>query len=260
MYLNWTVIVKEIPIEMSADAVHTAMSEYGLVVLIKMQLVGLWQKAVVKFGKTKQTDLIAACEKTCAINHHPIMYAWIRCAVVCFDLAESLNAVMGTIPVVRGAYFHWSHLVSAVYAKCGKSGHISLDCVFGRKFSSGGLSYKVFSDANKSRLAAIYAKYLALVAHFVSFGGVSWTQIANKLSFLSFFLNNSLVSFGFSLKKKPIPLVSVKLNNRFATLECSFTNLTEQVNKLAKKLDAFGPTVFQPSSGCQPLVILLSQN
>ncbi|KAG9305233.1 hypothetical protein G9A89_001495 [Geosiphon pyriformis] len=40
---------------------HTALSEFDTVVLIKMQLVGLWQKAVVKFGKIEQADLVATC-------------------------------------------------------------------------------------------------------------------------------------------------------------------------------------------------------
>ncbi|KAG9285605.1 hypothetical protein G9A89_009245 [Geosiphon pyriformis] len=55
------VIVKKIPIRTLAEAVHTALSEFGMVVLIKIQLVELWQKAVVKFGKVEQTDLVMAC-------------------------------------------------------------------------------------------------------------------------------------------------------------------------------------------------------
>ncbi|KAG9307399.1 hypothetical protein G9A89_017228 [Geosiphon pyriformis] len=46
----------------------------------------------------------------------------------------------------------------------------------------------------------------------------------------------------------PIPLVSMKLNNRLAALKCSFASLAEHVNKLAKKLNTSGPMVFQLSS------------
>ncbi|KAG9289360.1 hypothetical protein G9A89_007921 [Geosiphon pyriformis] len=59
---------------------------------------------------------------------------------------------------------------------------------------------------------------------------------------------------------KLILLVSVKLNNRFATLECSLTSLTKCVDKLAKRLNTPKPMVFQLSPGCQPLVTPSSQN
>ncbi|KAG9296033.1 hypothetical protein G9A89_011885 [Geosiphon pyriformis] len=59
-YLDQAVILKEIPVETSAETVHIALSNYGVIVLIKIQLVGLWQKAVVKFGKIDQADLVAA--------------------------------------------------------------------------------------------------------------------------------------------------------------------------------------------------------
>ncbi|KAG9302195.1 hypothetical protein G9A89_020629 [Geosiphon pyriformis] len=54
------VVLKEIPVETSAEAVHAALSEYDVVVLIKMQLVSLWQKAIVKFGEIEQANLVAA--------------------------------------------------------------------------------------------------------------------------------------------------------------------------------------------------------
>ncbi|KAG9288614.1 hypothetical protein G9A89_006715 [Geosiphon pyriformis] len=52
-------VIKKIPVGISAEAVHIAFFEFGSVVLIKMQLVGLWQKAVVKFAQSDQADLVA---------------------------------------------------------------------------------------------------------------------------------------------------------------------------------------------------------
>ncbi|KAG9306292.1 hypothetical protein G9A89_018175 [Geosiphon pyriformis] len=46
------VVIKKIPIETSAEAVHVALSEFGVFKAIKIQLIGLWQKAV--------ADLVAA--------------------------------------------------------------------------------------------------------------------------------------------------------------------------------------------------------
>ncbi|KAG9294842.1 hypothetical protein G9A89_008534 [Geosiphon pyriformis] len=162
------VVIKEIPIETLTEAVHAALSEFGIIKSIKMQLVGLWQKALVEFEQLDHADLIAAewsilIEKdamciTCIINYHPVIYAWIRCAVVCFNFAKSLDAVLKTTPMLRSTNLHWSSLVSARCAKCKKLGYILLSCAKNGKISSGGSLYRLLSDADKSRLAAIYAK------------------------------------------------------------------------------------------------------
>ncbi|KAG9302142.1 hypothetical protein G9A89_020576 [Geosiphon pyriformis] len=109
--------------------------------------------------------------KTCTINCHSVTYAQTKCAIVCFESTDSLNAVMETTLVLRGAHFYWSHFGSAVCAMCGKLDHTSLVCASDRNFSSGKLPYQALSDADKSRLAAIYAKCLAPVAQPVAFGG-----------------------------------------------------------------------------------------
>ncbi|KAG9297238.1 hypothetical protein G9A89_015489 [Geosiphon pyriformis] len=199
-------------------------------------------------------------EKTCVIDHHPVMYAQARCAVVCFDSAESLNAAVGTTSVLKNANLYWSCLISAKCTKCEKLGHMSLDCVVGGKFSSGNLSCRAFSDTDKSRLAAIYAKCLASVACLVFFGDPSWAKVACRSSSLPLSSQNVLVDNGSFLEMKLSLLVTMEVNNRFATLECSLTSLAEQVGKLAKRLDAFGPMVPQPSPGCQPLVTSSSQD
>ncbi|KAG9296279.1 hypothetical protein G9A89_014871 [Geosiphon pyriformis] len=246
------VVIKEILIEMSAEAVHAALSEFGVVKAIKMQLIRLWQKAVVDFEHLDQADLVAAewsiliekdavhmaktdldkeasvGGKTCIIDHYPVMYAWARCAVVCFDSAESLNAAVGIMSVLRNANLHWSCLISVKCAKCEKLGHTSLDCVVGEKFSSGNSSCRAFSDIDKSRLAAIYAKRSAPVAHPVSFGGLSWTKVACRSSFLPFSSQNVLVNNGSFLEIKPLP-VMMEVNNRFAAFKRSLASLTEQV-------------------------------
>ncbi|KAG9295161.1 hypothetical protein G9A89_006142 [Geosiphon pyriformis] len=45
-------LVQKIPVGTLAETVHAVLSEFGSVVSIKMQLVGLWQKAVVEFAKS----------------------------------------------------------------------------------------------------------------------------------------------------------------------------------------------------------------
>ncbi|KAG9296542.1 hypothetical protein G9A89_015134 [Geosiphon pyriformis] len=95
------------------------------------------------------------------------------------------------------------------------SGHIFLNCIANGKFSSGSLLQKMFSDADKSRLAVIYAvtninniqekrpktssnnaKYLALVAN-----------IVGESSFSSLSACNSSVNFGSFLEMKSFLLI-----------------------------------------------------
>ncbi|KAG9290045.1 hypothetical protein G9A89_010351 [Geosiphon pyriformis] len=59
-YSDQAVVVKEIPVRTLAKTVHAVLSEFGSVVSIKMQLVGLWQKTVMKFAQSDQADLVTA--------------------------------------------------------------------------------------------------------------------------------------------------------------------------------------------------------
>ncbi|KAG9295099.1 hypothetical protein G9A89_006080 [Geosiphon pyriformis] len=43
---------KKIPVGILAETIHAVFSEFDTVVLIKMQLVGLWQKAVMEFAQS----------------------------------------------------------------------------------------------------------------------------------------------------------------------------------------------------------------
>ncbi|KAG9294532.1 hypothetical protein G9A89_008643 [Geosiphon pyriformis] len=271
--------------------VHAALFEFGMIKSVKMQLMGLWQKAIADFlasrwfiliGKDtvhvvranldKQMwdfrDLHKALLYTLPVgtNAHDI---WdyigsvdgktcmidFRCAIVCFGSAKSLNAVMGTTSVLKGAHLCWSYLGSAVCAKCDKMDHTSLSCSSGGKIFSGSLSCRVLSDADKNRLVAIYAKHLVPVSYSVSFGGVLWAKIVVGSFFLLFPVRNVLLNDGFFSEMKPTPHVSPVLNNRFAALECSLVSLAECMDELAKRLDALGPTVSQLSPGWVNIVM-----
>ncbi|KAG9292903.1 hypothetical protein G9A89_016265 [Geosiphon pyriformis] len=199
-------------------------------------------------------------EKTCVIDCYSVTYARARCAVVCFDSAESLDATVGTTPVLRNTNLHWSCLISAKCTKCEKLGHTSLGCAVGGKLSSSSSLCRVFSDMDKSRLATIYAKRLAPVAHPVSFGGLSWAKVARGSFSLPLSSQNVVVTNGSSSEMKPSQPVMMEVNDRFAALERSLASLAEQVGKLAKRLDALRPTVSQPSPGCQLLVTPSSQD
>ncbi|KAG9293023.1 hypothetical protein G9A89_016385 [Geosiphon pyriformis] len=250
---DWTVVVKKILVRILAKTVHTVLSEFGIIRSIKMQLVGL-------SNMNKETwdikDIYRALLYTLPMgtNVHNIWnYVNLvdgktsRCAVVCFESAEFLDAVMDTTLVLKGVNLRWFHLGFSKCAEYEKISHMSLSCSVGGNFSFRKSPHKLLSDVNKSRLATIYAKHLAPVAHSIAFGEVFWAKIAG-------------INSGFSLEMKSIFPVISDVEKKFAVLESSFASLVGQIGELAKRLDLFVPAVFQPSPGCQLLVTLLSQN
>ncbi|KAG9299741.1 hypothetical protein G9A89_013101 [Geosiphon pyriformis] len=219
--IDRAVVMKKIPVGTLAEAVHAVLSEFGVIKAIKMQLIGLKDAVrVARADSDKEAwdDFVRSVgEKTCVIDRHSVMYAWARCAIVCFNSAESLDAAVKTMPVLRNTNLRWSCLISAKCTKCEKLGHTSLGCAVGGKLSS--------------------------VARPVSFGGLSWAKIACECSSPPLSDQNVVVNNSSSLEIKPSLQVVMEVNDRFAALERSLTSLVEQVGKLAKRLDALGPMV-----------------
>ncbi|KAG9291533.1 hypothetical protein G9A89_021952 [Geosiphon pyriformis] len=59
-HTNWEIIVKEIPVDLLRSAIETVFSKFGKIVSVKLQLIGLWQKALVEYKLSEMTDLVAA--------------------------------------------------------------------------------------------------------------------------------------------------------------------------------------------------------
>ncbi|KAG9304769.1 hypothetical protein G9A89_016799 [Geosiphon pyriformis] len=74
-HTNWAIVLKKIPVETSIEAVHAAISEFEFIKSIKMQLVGLWQKAIVELEDQIQADLLAA-EWSILIGKDVMHMAW----------------------------------------------------------------------------------------------------------------------------------------------------------------------------------------
>ncbi|KAG9297350.1 hypothetical protein G9A89_005634 [Geosiphon pyriformis] len=54
------VIVKEILVDLPKSAIETVFSKFGKIISIKVQLIGLWQKALVEYKSFEMADLVAA--------------------------------------------------------------------------------------------------------------------------------------------------------------------------------------------------------
>ncbi|KAG9291417.1 hypothetical protein G9A89_021835 [Geosiphon pyriformis] len=57
---DWAIVIKEIPMDMPKEMIIAAVSEFGEIKSIKIQLIGLWQKAVMEFAELEQAVSLAA--------------------------------------------------------------------------------------------------------------------------------------------------------------------------------------------------------
>ncbi|KAG9291524.1 hypothetical protein G9A89_021943 [Geosiphon pyriformis] len=60
VHSDWAIVIKKILIDTSKEMIIATVSEFGQVVSIRLQLIGLWQKAVVEFAESSQADQLAA--------------------------------------------------------------------------------------------------------------------------------------------------------------------------------------------------------
>ncbi|KAG9296726.1 hypothetical protein G9A89_001358 [Geosiphon pyriformis] len=60
IHLDWAVVVKKISMDTPKEMIVTALAEFGEIKSIKIQLIGLWQKAVVEFAELGQAEQLAA--------------------------------------------------------------------------------------------------------------------------------------------------------------------------------------------------------
>ncbi|KAG9300167.1 hypothetical protein G9A89_010577 [Geosiphon pyriformis] len=194
IHSNWEVIVKEIPMDLFKLAIESVFSKFGHVILIRIQLIGLWQKALMEFESLNVASLVASkwlvlmnCYrtllytfpigttaydlldlvnsyggKTCFIGHNLSSYVCNRCAIVCFaDKASKLAAIAG--------------LSLVHHTKCECFSHISNMCLVGR--NSGVRHKRVVSSQDQICLANIYKRKQTPVTRLVSFGEKTWTQV-----------------------------------------------------------------------------------
>ncbi|KAG9300265.1 hypothetical protein G9A89_011338 [Geosiphon pyriformis] len=227
-HTNQNIVIKEIPVDTSIETVCAVVSEFGVVVLIKIQSVRLWQKAIITLGDFDQADLLASkdefkalfytflvgtnahdlwdfiglvSEKTCVIKCNSVNYTQTHCTTVCFEFESNLNQALANTPVIKG------------------SAPVSCPLAFGEK---------------------------------------TWALVVGSiLSGTSFGYNSQLGSIENS---KPFFPVVNDLEKHLVSIESSLVSLVEQIGKLAKRLKSFMLTVSQLSPGCQLPVTLPLQN
>ncbi|KAG9287828.1 hypothetical protein G9A89_017423 [Geosiphon pyriformis] len=254
-HMDQAIVIKEIPVGTSVEAVCAAVSEFGLIKSIKMQLVGLWQKSIL-IGKdavrvTRADDFIGLVGgKTCVIDCNPVNYACACCATVCFRSEFDLVSAMAATPIIKEIGLCWFRLSLTLCSVCGLFGYISLNCVSVKK----GISFC-------SGLGQI-GDYLCLKirAHFLSidFSDKTWALVVGAPPVCN--SHGAGLLLGSDNVGKSLSSTADDLEKCLVHIESSLVSLTRQIGKLVKRLESFVLAVSQPSPGCQLLVISSSQN
>ncbi|KAG9300803.1 hypothetical protein G9A89_003152 [Geosiphon pyriformis] len=296
-HTNRTIVIKKISMRTSMEAVRAAISEFGLIKSIKIQLVGLWQKAIIELEDQNQADLLASKwsifigkdanfrdefkvllytlsvgtnahdlwdfvgsvgGKTCIIDHNPVSYTRAHCATVCFGSESDLVNAMAAIPVIKKIGLCWSHLSLVLCSVCRIPGHISLNCVLVKVGSTlKGRKTPLFGQ-DQVKLVTIYAKKSMPISHPLVFSGKTWMSVVGVSSVHNPHSAGSLL--GSDKVRKPLPSVAKNLDMYLTNIESSLISLVRQINELAKRLDSLVLAVLQSSPGCQLPVTFPSQN
>ncbi|KAG9297197.1 hypothetical protein G9A89_019478 [Geosiphon pyriformis] len=275
IHSNQEIIVKEIPVDLFRSAVESVFSKFNKVVLIKMQLIDLWQKALVEFDSSEVASSVVALavedkqswvlrnqhrvllytlsvdttahdlsglldsygRKTCFIGRNLSSYVHDRCAVICFTDETSKLAAIGSVSVFKSTSLQWAGLFLACCTKCKQFGHISDVC---SSDEISGIHEKwMVTDQDWVHLAGIYKKKQASIAHPVSFGGKTWAQVTGGF----FSCVAPLVFFGAilffavenSLFTSALPGIH-DLYGYLVSLECSLELLADQISGILVKL------------------------
>ncbi|KAG9297863.1 hypothetical protein G9A89_006804 [Geosiphon pyriformis] len=253
---------------MPKEMIVATVSEFGQVVSIRLQLIGLWQKAIVEFVESSQADQLAA-KWSFLIGKDSVRVAkavqdreMIHCAVICFENDEDLESVFRTEPIFGGVKLSWARLDLVRCDQCEKLGHLILEC--GAEVShSPKLSKsfkKIVSDETCLQLAKLYAKKSVPISRPAAFGSKSWAQVVSLASSSndphfgsgSDFVSSSGTS-GLVGNSSLAGSVGSILETHLTSLERSLELLMDKVSGIIDKLDSLSlvPSALDFSS--QPL-------
>ncbi|KAG9286097.1 hypothetical protein G9A89_022774 [Geosiphon pyriformis] len=272
MRSDQAVIIKEILMDTPKDMIIVTVSKFGKIKSIKIQLIGMWQKAMVEFAKLDQANLLAfkwffligkdsvhvakaTGGKTCVINRSLETSNRIRCAVVGFEFNNDLESAFCTEPILGGIKLSWVRMDLVWCEKYRKFGHSALECdaPVASPFRPSRIFKRVAPDECHLQLAKLYEKKDVLIswptAFVVSLAGFSGG---------SHFSNGSSTSppfFGVSDSINDSPLILADnsfLNACLNILECSLELLMDQMSNILKKLNGMELVPMVTSSSVFP--------
>ncbi|KAG9307317.1 hypothetical protein G9A89_017145 [Geosiphon pyriformis] len=239
---NRDIVIKEIPVGTLIEMVCTTVSEFGVVVLIKMQLVGLWQKAIVTLEDSNQADLLASKADVdkqtwdSKDEFKALLYTFLV-ETNTHDFWNFIGLMDGKICVIEcnSVNYTWAHCTT-VSVSIGRT--CLLPCVPLTILLVIHLRIRApFSAQDWFKLTKIYKKKSAPVSHPLAFGGKTWALVVGSIpSGTSLGYDSQLGSIGNS---KPLLPVVNDLEKHLVSIESSLVSLTGQIGKLAKRLESF---------------------
>ncbi|KAG9294231.1 hypothetical protein G9A89_021590 [Geosiphon pyriformis] len=152
MRSDWAVVIKKIFMDTSKNMIIAAVSKFGKIKLIKIQLIEMWQKTVVKFAKLGQTEQLAsrwmllftllvgttmydlgtllkeAGGKTCVINCSLETNNQTCYTIIDFESENELESAFCTELIFGGIRLSWTRLDLVWCEKCEKFGYSALKC------------------------------------------------------------------------------------------------------------------------------------
>ncbi|KAG9294987.1 hypothetical protein G9A89_017781 [Geosiphon pyriformis] len=238
LHSDWAVVIKEIPMNTPKDMIITAVSEFGIIKSIKIQLVvcvamamrncNTWASRdhfrvllfTLSVGMTAHdlgTLLDEAGDRTCIINCSLNTGNRFCCAVVGFESEKDLDSAFHTEPIFGGV--------------CGHFGHLALEC----DVPANNMPSSFLAKSSKDFLAKLYQKKNVLISCPVVFGGKFWAQVVSVATSLSrgLFAGSGLGSLPFSHYDFGDVF---SLNDRLASLECSLELFFDWVSTIVRRL------------------------
>ncbi|KAG9300126.1 hypothetical protein G9A89_000866 [Geosiphon pyriformis] len=287
---DWAVVIKEILMNMPKEMIIAAVSKFGQVVSIQLQLIRLWQKTVAdqlaaKWSFLIRKDSVRVAKAVGDYWYRVLLFTLpvgttahnlgdllvgadtgnrICCAVVCFENDEVLESAFCTEPIFGGMRLSWARLDMIRCKQCGKLDHSVLECNAVISTSSAlSKSFKrIVSDENHFQLAKLYVKKSVPISKPAAFSSKSWTQVVFLVSSSNgpyFGSSSGLGSFSGALgvtgHSSPADPVSSFLETCLTFLEHFLKLLTDKVSGIIDKLDNLNLVSLVLASSSQPLVV-----
>ncbi|KAG9303427.1 hypothetical protein G9A89_013753 [Geosiphon pyriformis] len=262
---DWAIVIKEILMNMPKKMIITAVSEFGDIKSIKIQLIRLWQKAIVEFAELEQTKQLALRWSFLIRKNsvHVVMTMFRDCfRVLLFtlliettahDLGTLLDGTGEKTCVINCSLKTDNWTCCAICEKCGKFGHSALECDASNTlvFAPSKKTVKRnISDVNHLQLAKLYAK--KNVVSFVIFSGDFWFESGSG----SFSSGASDLSGG-----SPLVLTSnLSLNTYLSFLKHSLELLGNQISGIMHKLSSMKLVSLASSSSSDSLAAPVNVN
>ncbi|KAG9294020.1 hypothetical protein G9A89_019358 [Geosiphon pyriformis] len=196
---DWTLVIKKIPIDTPKEMIITALVEFGKIKLIKIQLIGMWQKTVFFFiGKDSVHVAMAVgnCDiwasrnrfrallftlpvKMTAHDLSTLLDGAICCAVIGFKSEKDLESVFHTVLIFGSIKLLWTRMDLVHCEKCEHFSHSALECntLTVSLSKSSKPVVKIPLEECHLQLAKLYVKKSVPISHSAAFGGKFWVQV-----------------------------------------------------------------------------------